>query len=106
MKEADITKTISGRIMNEPTMHFFMIAMVVFIVYAISNIGSKDIVEIDQREIDARILMQEMASGQPLTPEQKELIASSYVEEQILVIEATELGLDTMHESTTCSLKK
>ena len=94
MKEADMTKTIFGRIMNEPTMHFFMIAVVVFIVYAISNIGSKDIVEIDQREIDARILMQEMASGQPLTPERQEFIASSYVEEQILVKEAIELGLN------------
>ena len=94
MKESDKTKTIVGRIMNEPTIHFFMIAVVVFIVYAISNIGSKDIVEIDQREIDARILMQEMASGQPLTPDQQEFIASSYVEEQILVKEAIELGLD------------
>ena len=42
-----------------------MISVVIFMVYEVSNIGSKDIVEIDQREIDARILMQEMASGQP-----------------------------------------
>ena len=70
MKESDKTKTIVGRVMNEPTMHFFIIAVVIFMVYEISNLGSKDIVEIDQREIDARILMQEMASGQPLTPDQ------------------------------------
>ena len=94
MKEPDKTKTIVGRVMNEPTMHFFIIAVVIFMVYEISNIRSKDIVEIDQREIDARILMQEMASGQPLTPDQEEFIASSYVEEQILVKEAIELGLD------------
>ena len=94
MKESDKTKTIVGRVMNEPTMHFFIIAVVIFMVYEVSNIGSKDIIEIDQREIDARILMQEMASGQPLTPDQQEFIASSYVEEQILVKEAIELGLD------------
>ena len=94
MKESNKTKNVVDQVMNEPTTHFFMIAVVIFIVYAISNLRYQDIVEIDQREIDARILMQEMASGQPLTPEQKELIASSYVEEQILVIEATELGLD------------
>ena len=94
MKESNKTKNVVDQVMNEPTTHFFMIAVIIFIVFAISNLRYQDIVEIDQREIDARILMQEMASGQPLTPEQKELIASSYVEEQILVIEATELGLD------------
>ena len=93
MKESDKTKAIVGRVMNEPTMHFFIIAVVIFMVYEVSNIGSKDIVEIDQREIDARILMQEMASGQPLTPDQEEFIASSYVEEQILVKEAIEFCL-------------
>lgn len=94
MKEPEKTKNLVDQLINEPTVHFFAIAVVVFIVYAISNLSGDDVIELDQREIDARVLMQEMVSGQPLTPEQQEFIAASYVEEQILVKEAVELGLD------------
>ena len=94
MKEPEKTKNLVDKLINEPTVHFFVIAVVVFIVYAISNLNGDDVIELDQREIDARILMQEMVSGQPLTSEQQEFITASYVEEQILVKEAVELGLD------------
>ena len=94
MKEPEKTKNLVDQLINEPTVHFFVIAVVVFIVYAISNLNGDDVIELDQREIDARILMQEMVSGQPLTSEQQEFITASYVEEQILVKEAVELGLD------------
>ena len=94
MKEPEKTKNLVDQLINEPTVHFFAIAVVVFIVYAISNLSGDDVIELDQREIDARILMQEMVSGQPLTSEQQEFITASYVEEQILVKEAVELGLD------------
>ena len=94
MKEPEKTKSLVDQLMNEPTVHFFMIAVVVFIVYAISNLSGDDVIELDQREIDARVLMQEMVSGQPLTSEQREFITASYVEEQILVKEAVERGLD------------
>ena len=94
MKEPEKTKNLVDKLINEPTVHFFVIAVVVFIVYAISNLSGDDVIELDQREIDARILMQEMVSGQPLTSEQQEFITASYVEEQILVKEAVELGLD------------
>ena len=94
MKKPEKTKNLVDQLINEPTVHFFMIAVVVFIVYAISNLSGDDVIELDQREIDARILMQEMVSGQPLTSEQQEFITASYVEEQILVKEAVELGLD------------
>ncbi len=72
MKESEKTKSLVDQLMNEPTVHFFMIAIVVFIVYAVSNLNSDDVIELDQREIDARVLMQEMASGQPLTSEQQD----------------------------------
>ena len=94
MKESEKKKSLVDQLMNEPTVHFFMIAVFVFIVYAVSNLNRDDVIELDQREIDARVLMQEMVAGQPLTSEQREFIAASYVEEQILVKEAVELGLD------------
>lgn len=78
----------------EPTVHFFGIAVLIFAIYAIFQAGSENLLEIDQREIDARIFMQEMTSGEPLTEEQRQLITSLYVEEQILVRAAIAMGLD------------
>jgi len=90
LKEETIIKKLS----KEPTAHFFLIALVIFLIYGISALNSGNLLEIDQREIDARVFMQEMASGQELTDEQREYIASRYVEEQILVKEAIAIGLD------------
>lgn len=82
------------RLIREPTAHFFAMAVVIFLVYGISQLSNENVLELDQREIDARIFMQEVAAGQPLTEEQRQLIANAYVEEQILVQEAIALGLD------------
>ena len=81
-------------LLREPTLHFFAIAVVIFALYAILQSRGDKVLELDQREIDARIFMQEMARGDSLTEEQRQLIASLYVEEQILVQEAITLGLD------------
>jgi hypothetical protein len=74
--------------------HFFAIAIAIFAVYGISQSSNDKLLEIDQREIDARVFMQEMTRGEPLTEEQRQLITSLYVEEQILVREAMAMGLD------------
>ena len=81
-------------LLREPTLHFFLIALAIFAVYGITRAGSDKLLEIDQREIDARIFMREMAAGEALTDEQRQFITSLYVEEQILVQEAIALGLD------------
>jgi hypothetical protein len=69
-------------------------AIVIFVIYAISQTNRENLLEVDQREIDARVFIQEMTTGQPLNDEQRQFIASNYVEEQILVREAIALGLN------------
>ena len=51
MKEPEKTKNLVDKLINEPTVHFFVISVVVFIVYAISNLNGDDVIELDQREI-------------------------------------------------------
>ena len=87
-------ETTINKLSKEPTVHFFVIAMVIFAIYGISSLKNDNLLEVDQREIDARIFMQEMATGQDLSNDQREFIASRYVEEQILVREAIAIGLD------------
>ena len=86
--------SLPGRILREPTLHFFLVAALIFAVYALRQGGDRQVLEIKQSEIDARVFMQELASGEPVTDEQRDLITSLYIEEQILVQEALKMGLD------------
>ena len=45
-------------LLREPTLHFLAIAIVIFALYTIFQNRGEKILEIDQREIDARIFMQ------------------------------------------------
>lgn len=81
-------------LLREPIFHFFIMALMIFAIYGISNKDRKSVLELDQREIEARLFKQEMASGQALNEEQREYLTSAFVEEQILVQEAIKMGLD------------
>ena len=82
------------KLIREPTVHFFIIALLIFALYAITQSGNENLLEIDQREIDARIFTQELSRGEELTQEQRELVTAFYIEEQILVREALSMELD------------
>jgi hypothetical protein len=91
---AQQTPSIVRLLLHEPTFHFLVIALAIFALYWWSDRSNENLLEIDQREIDARIFMQELNSGEPLSEQQRDFITSSFVEEQILVREALALGLD------------
>jgi len=88
------TRSTLQKLLQEPTLHFFLIAAVLFALYGIRQSTSENGLEIDQSEIEARLFLQEMSSGQPLTDEQRECITAAYIEEQILVREAKAMRLD------------
>jgi len=94
MNKTKQSNLVIQKLVQEPTVHFFLMAVVIFVIYAISQTNRENLLEVDQREIDARVFIQEMTAGQPLNDEQRQFIASNYVEEQILVREAIALGLD------------
>lgn len=86
--------TALQKLAQEPTLHFFLIAGLLFLIYGLSQSSSDRVIEIEQSEIDGRIFLQELSSGQALTEEQREFITASYIEEQILVREALAMNLD------------
>ena len=75
-------------------MHFFLMALIIFASYGLSNRTQTVLLELDQVDIDGRLFMQEMATGQALSEEQREYFTAAFVEEQILVQEALKIGLD------------
>lgn len=82
------------RFLQEPTLHFLVIAGLVFAAYGLFQSGSDNVLEINAREIEARIFMQELASGRELDADQRQAIQDAYIEEQILVREALKQNLD------------
>ena len=93
MSEDARPKTIKW-LMREPLVHFLLMALIIFAVYGLRNRTQTVLLELDQADIEGRLFMQEMATGQALTEEQREYITAAFVEEQILVQEALKMGLD------------
>ena len=81
-------------VLSEPTLHFIAVAALVFAVFAWLSGDDSDVLELDAREIEARLFMAELNSGRELTEEQQQRIVNAYVEEQILVAEALAMNLD------------
>lgn len=81
-------------LVREPTLHFLLIAVLAFVGYGLFNADDGKVLEIEMRELEARLFMQELASGQELTTEQRQLLTDAYIEEQILVQEALAMNLD------------
>ena len=82
------------KLAQEPTIHFLGLAVVIFALFEISAPGDIKQLEVNRSEINARILLQEITSGEAATEQQRRAIEFVYVEEQLLVKEAQELGLD------------
>jgi hypothetical protein len=86
--------TLSGKILGEPTLHFLLVAVVIFALYGINQSGKENLLEINQGDIDARIFIQELSGGEELSAEQREQVKIYYIEEQMLVREALAMNLD------------
>lgn len=83
-----------GALLREPMTHFVVLAALLFGIYGVSRLGGGEVLEISRQEIDARIFMQELAGGAELTAEERDLVTSLYIEQQILVREAGKLELE------------
>lgn len=86
--------SLSTRVLREPTTHFLLIAVLAFLIYGLSEGRQGKLLEIDAREIEARIFLQEMSSGRALSEAQRSAVIDAYIDEQILVREALALDLD------------
>lgn len=80
-------------VLREPLLHFVLLAAALFGVSALLGPGD-DVIEITREEIDWRILQVEAQEGQTLTQEERVLVRERYIDERVLVREATALGLE------------
>ncbi len=94
MSRNDPDPSILRKLLREPMVHFLALAALLFGAYGLSSLGGGELLEISQRDIDARIFMQELSAGRELTQAEREQVAALHIEQQILVREAVRLELD------------
>ena len=83
-----------NHMLKEPLLHFFILAMIVFVGYEVAKNEDEFLLEISQVDIDARISLLEQSQGTVFSPGLKEEMTALYIEEQMLVREALSLNLD------------
>lgn len=94
MSDPDTDKTLIGRIAAEPTVHFVLLAGLLFAGFRITNPEVPPELLIDWQEIEARILITELNSGQPLDQQQRQAVEDAVIDDYVLVVEAYALGLE------------
>lgn len=85
--------THGHKLLQEPMLHFFVIGLLIFALYAFSQSSSENALELNRSDIEARITMVEISSGEELSEDQREFLTAQYIEEQILVREALAMDL-------------
>lgn len=95
MAEPTPAKPLFRRILREPTSHFVLLAAVLFAANAALESWRGNVITIDRVQIEARMAELEALRGAPLSPEERQLVEDAYIEEQVLVREALDMGLES-----------
>jgi len=81
------------KLLSEPAFHFLVIAAAISSLYYLFNSDQKTELVIAGTELDARILVTELAQGRTLSQEQRAEIRQQLIDDYVLVLEAYDLGL-------------
>ena len=79
---------------QEPLVLFTFIAALLFGASALLKPAEKTTLLIDSSEVEARLFLEELNSGEPLSESKRLEITAAYIEEEALVTEAFARGLD------------
>ena len=94
MAEPTSATPLLRRILREPTSHFVLLAAVLFAANAVLESWRGNVITIDRVQIDVRIAELEAIRGAPLSPEERQIVEDAYIDEQVLVREALDMGLE------------
>ena len=92
-------------LLAEPTVHFALLAVLLFLVSGIRDQG-REVVEVNRREIEWRILAAASTAEDSLTELEEAEVARAYIDDLILAEEAKRLGLDDDERITTILSQK
>jgi peptidyl-prolyl cis-trans isomerase C len=82
------------RALREPTLHFALLAALLFLVAEVAKSLNRPVVEIDPRSVELRIRQLERGRGTPLNETERRKAEEAYIDEQVLAREARVHRLD------------
>lgn len=82
------------RALREPTLHFALLAALLFLIGAVAKSLNRPVVEIDPRSVEFRIRQLERGRGAALNDNERRMAEDAYVDEQVLAHEARVRRLD------------
>ena len=95
MTDQNSTTSFMRSMLREPTLHFVVLAAILFAANAAVRVRDRShVIQVDRGKIATNVLRIEASIGAPLGPEERQRVADAYIERQILVREAQALGLD------------
>lgn len=83
-----------AKFLQEPLVLFTLIAALLFAISALFSPGDNNVLLIDSDEVEARLFLEELNNGEPLSASERQAITTAYIEEEALVLEALARGLD------------
>jgi hypothetical protein len=83
-----------AKFLQEPLVLFTLIAALLFGISSLFSPADKNVLLIDSDEVEARLFLEELNSGEPLSESTRQAITAAYIEEEALVLEALARGLD------------
>ena len=86
--------TVIHRLIREPTLHFLLLAGLLFLVYGLRNEPRAQPLVIDWQDVAARVTLDELGRGAPFTDEERRQREQALLDDHILILEARAQGLD------------
>jgi hypothetical protein len=83
-----------GPLLREPTLHFALLAGVLFLAAAAVGGDDEEVIEIDRGTVEATVAGIGAERGVPLSAEERRAVERALIEEEVLVREALAMNLD------------
>ena len=87
-------KPFSTSLLKSPTLHFILLGMVAFTAYSYLKPPDRETIQVTTQTIDALIQQQESITQNPVSPDGRQLIVDSHIEDEVLLREAYKRGFD------------
>ena len=81
-------------VLKSPVLHFILLGIIAFAAYSHLKPPDRETIQVTTQTIDALIQQQESITQNPVSPEGRQLIVDSHIEDEVLLREAYKRGFD------------
>jgi len=87
-------KPFFASLLKSSVLHFILLGTIVFVAYTHLKPPGRETIHITTQTIDALVQQRESITRHPVTPEQRQSIIESHIEDEVLLREAYQRGFD------------